>query len=138
MLETLLRDFQGTPEQQRQAYLKVFHLAFLVLAGPGVLLGGAYWLSRPASYAAGAGLSLAALGLLLGLLALWLARRSGRDSRLPPRQARLTATIQAASAPAAPFLLGCAAFHVPLAWAACWGGAALCYLLARQFVVRAS
>ena len=65
-------------------------------------------------------------------MALRLARRAARDvgSGVPGRAA-LTAAMQAASAPAVPFLLGCAAPHQPLALGLCWAAAAALYVLAR-------
>ncbi|KQR33090.1 hypothetical protein [Deinococcus sp. Leaf326] len=128
------RDLRDGPAGLARASRRAFHLALLALAAPGLPLGALYLLSAPAPYPAAAAWGFAALGLGFGLVALRLARQAARDTRAPaqaPGRAALTAAMQAASAPAIPFLLGCAALHQPLAWGLCWAAAAALYLLAR-------
>lgn len=132
MLKGLTQDLKSAdPAAWKRACLRAFHGVLLALCLPGLPLGGLYWLSKPAPYPLWAALGLAGLGLLLGLGALQLAGRSARDPRLNKQQAGLTSAMQLASAPAVPFLLGCAALHQPLAWGLLWVGAALLYAAAR-------
>lgn len=129
---TFARDLRAGPAGLARASRRAFHLALLALSVPGLPLGALYLLSGPAPYPAAAW-GFAALGLGLGLLALRLARQAARDMQGgPPGRAALTAAMQAASAPAIPFLLGCAALHQPLAWGLCWAAAAALYGLARM------
>lgn len=126
------RDLRAGPARLARASRRAFHLALLALSVPGLPLGALYFLSGPAAYPVAAAWGFAALGLGLGLVALRLARQAARDVQGgPPGRAALTAAMQAASAPAIPFLLGCAALHQPLAWGLCWAAAAALYGLAR-------
>lgn len=129
---TFARDLRDGPAGLTRASSRAFHLALLALAAPGLPLGALYLLSGPAPSPAAVAWGLAALGLGFGLVALRLARQAARDVRGgPPGRAALTAAMQAASAPAVPFLLGCAALHQPLAWGLCWAAAGALYVLAR-------
>ena len=98
----------------RQAYLTAFGL----LGVPGLLLGLAF--GRRAT------LDLPALLALLGLAALfagtvfWLASR-GRQEESTPLAGAVRASIQLASAPAVPFLMGCGLTSQPGALAGFWG-----------------
>lgn len=132
MLERLSRDLNASdPAIQKRGSLRAFHTVLLCLALPGLPLGLLYWLSRPAPYPLWAALGLAGLGAALGLAALHFARHTARDPRLPPKEAALTSAMQLASAPAVPFLLGCAALHQPLALLLLWLTAAALYASAR-------
>lgn len=136
MLERLTRSLQGSPAERQGALLQVFHLAFLALAVPGLVLGGIYALTRPATYPPDAVLGLAVVGLLIGIAAVYMAKNSARDPRLKPQQAALTAAMQLASAPAVPFLLGCTALNQLLALGVLWGLALLLYGYARGQVLQ--
>ncbi|MFC5848902.1 hypothetical protein [Deinococcus petrolearius] len=126
------RDLRAGPAGLERASRRAFHLALLALAAPGLPLGALYLLSGPAPFPAAAAWGLGVLGLGFGLVALRLARQAARDVRGgPPGRAALTAAMQAAGAPAVPFLLGCAALHQPLALGLCWAAAAVLYVLAR-------
>ncbi len=133
MLKSITEDLgQGNAQAQRRATLRAFHGVLLALALPGLPLGLLYWLSGPAPYPLWAALALGSLGLLLGFAALQFAGRAARDPRLTPQAAALTGAMQLASAPAVPFLLGCAAFHQPLALGLLWLTAGVFYALARK------
>ncbi|WP_288432979.1 hypothetical protein [uncultured Deinococcus sp.] len=126
------RDLRAGPAGLDRAARRAFHLALLALAAPGLPLGALYLLSGPAPFPAAAAWGLGGLGLAFGLVALRLARRAARDVQAgPPGRALLAAAMQAASAPAVAFLLGCAALNQPLAWGLCWGASAALYGLAR-------
>ncbi|PNY83034.1 hypothetical protein [Deinococcus koreensis] len=121
MLEAIARDFQaGTREGLICAARRAYGLALLALAVPGVVLGGLLWLSGPASTPWPAVAGLLGLGLVLAAGALYLAHQVARRPDLPARQAALTGSIQAATAPGVLFLLGCTLLAQPLALAAFW------------------
>ncbi|ABF46420.1 hypothetical protein Dgeo_2126 [Deinococcus geothermalis DSM 11300] len=131
MLDAFARELRtGTPADLIRAARRAQALAFLVLALPGLPLGVLYWLTQPAPVPPS---GIAALGLLAALLAgaaLRLARRAARDPLQAPSRAALGAAMQAAPAPAVPFLLGCVLFGQPAALALLWLVAVLTYLLA--------
>lgn len=135
MLEALARDLHaGDPADLTRAARRAQALAFAALAAPGVPLGLLYLLTRPAPLAPGWVAALAGLGAVLALVPLRLARRAARVLPGPPGRAALTAALQAAAAPAVPFLLGCAVLAQPAAALALWGIAALAFALARAGV----
>ncbi|GAA5513866.1 hypothetical protein Dcar01_02614 [Deinococcus carri] len=131
MLDAFARDLRGgTPADLTRAARRAQMVALAVLALPGLPLGGLYLLTRPAPLPLP---WVAALGLLaagLALLALRLARGAARDPQPPPPRRALAAAIQAAPAPAIPFLLGCAFLAQPAAWAVLWGVAVLAGVVA--------
>lgn len=116
-----------TPEERRRGARLALRLAFCVLAAPGLPLGALYLLTRPAPLSWPVTLALLGLGLALGLLPLRLARQAAQDPALPPERRALTAAFQAGSAPAVPFLIGCACLASWPATALLWGLAALLY-----------
>ncbi|SEI83640.1 hypothetical protein SAMN04488058_10210 [Deinococcus reticulitermitis] len=119
-----------TPEERLRSARLALRLAFLVLAAPGLPLGLLYLLTRPAPLAWSVTLALVGLSLGLGLLPLRLARQAAQDTTLPPERRALTAAFQAGSAPAIPFLVGCAALASWPAAALLWALAAFLYLFA--------
>ncbi|MBB5234571.1 hypothetical protein [Deinococcus budaensis] len=135
MLEALARDLHaGAPADLTRAARRAQALAFAALAAPGVPLGLLYLLTRPAPLAPAWVAALALLGAALALLPLRLSRRAARDPAGPPARAALTAALQAAAAPAVPFLLGCACLAQPAAVLSLWSVAALAFALARAGV----
>ena len=100
------------PEQRAGALLRAFHLSLGLALAPGLLFGGLYLLTRPATLPLPTSLMLTGLGLILALLAFRLARHTAA-SDLPAPARRLTAALQLASAPAIPALLGLAFLHDP-------------------------
>ena len=134
MLEPLLKDFRsGTREGLLQAARRAFMLAFAALALPGLPLGALYAvLGRPARLDWLEGAVLLGLAATLGGLTLHLAQRAAREPGQKPPQAALTAAIQAATAPAIPFLLGCAFLTQPLALLAFWAVAYALFTAARS------
>lgn len=135
MLEALARDLRaGTPADLVRAAHRAQAAAFLILALPGMPLGGLYLLTRPAPLSLLWAAALVGLAALLALLALRLARRAARDTLQPPARAALAAAMQAGTAPAVPFLLGCAFLAQPAVLAALWLVAALAFAVARASV----
>ncbi|MEF2276670.1 hypothetical protein V3W47_00030 [Deinococcus sp. YIM 134068] len=131
MFEALARDLRaGTPADLNRAARRAFVAAFLLLALPGLPLGGLYLLTRPAPLPAGWVAALALLAAVLAAAALSLARLAARDPKGPPAGAALTAAFQSGTAPAVPFLLGCACLHQPAAFLALWLVSALAFLAA--------
>lgn len=122
----------GTPGERLRGARLALRLAFLVLAAPGLPLGLLYLLTRPAPLSWSVTLALAGLSLLLALLPLRLARQAAQDAALPPERRALTAAFHAGSAPAIPFLIGCACLVSWPATALLWGLAALLYLFAQR------
>ena len=122
-----------TAEQVRGAVREVYLTVFAFLAVPGLLLGLAFgWQLRASPQTL---LVLVALSLVLGALIVWLASR-GRAEEETPLAGAVRASTQLASAPAVPFLMGCALLGQPLALAVLWG-VALCLLLGGWFLLRA-
>lgn len=109
----------------REAYLT----AFALLGAPGLALGLLFGVlgqgGRPSKLEIGALLGLA---LALALLAALLAAR-GRTRESTPIAGAVRASLQLASAPAVPFLLGCAMLGTPAALALFWVLALLLGLL---------
>lgn len=135
MLEALARDLHtGAPGDLTRAARRAQGLAFAALAAPGVPLGLLYLLTRPEPLAPAWVAALTLLGAVLALVPLRLARDAARDPSVPPARAALTAALQAGTAPAVPFLMGCACLAQPAAVLALWGVAALAYALARAGV----
>lgn len=131
MLEAFARELRaGTPEKLTRAARRAQALAFLVLAAPGLPLGALYLLTQPAPLPLAWVAALVLLGALLALVPLRLARRAALDPAQRPAQRVLTAAMQAGTAPAVPFLLGCVCFHQPAALAALWLVAALAFAAA--------
>lgn len=112
----------------RQVYLGTFAL----LALPGLLLGLTF--ARAVRLPSTLLMVLLPLALLLAVLAAWLAAR-GRAQEETPLAGAVRASIQLASAPAVPFLMGCALLGQPLALAALWG-LALALLLGGLLLLR--
>ncbi|WP_034386531.1 hypothetical protein [Deinococcus sp. YIM 77859] len=132
MLEAFVRELRaGTPAELTRAARRAQVFAFLVLAAPGLPLGALYLLTRPAPLPPSWVAALVLLGALLAWVALRLAHQVVSDAVQPPARRVLTAAIQAATAPAVPFLLGCVCLHQPAALAALWLVAALAYAAAR-------
>lgn len=132
MLEQLARDVKaGTPEARRQALNRVYHLALLALALPGLPLGLLYRVTRPATFSWPITLALVLLAVFFAAYVLWRNRSVPADQ---PLAERLTSAMQLAAAPGIPFLLGCAAFHDLKTWWSCWLVALLAYALARRLV----
>ncbi|WP_102127606.1 hypothetical protein [Deinococcus planocerae] len=130
MFEALARDLRtGTPADLTRAARRAFVAAFLVIAVPGLPLGGLYLLTRPAPLSAGWVTALVLLAAVLAAAGLHLARLAARDSTGPGPQVTLTAAMQAGTAPAVPFLLGCVFFSQPTALAALWLVSALAFVL---------
>ncbi|UBV43077.1 hypothetical protein LAJ19_02300 [Deinococcus taeanensis] len=133
MLEGVARDLRaGDAGSLTRAARRSFTLTFLVLAAPGVPLGGLLALVRPLTLRSPGWL--AGVVLLAGLLAaaaLYLARRTARDAGLPEPQRTLAAAMQAATAPAVPFLIGCAFLRSPGVVALLWVVAGALFFLAR-------
>ncbi|EYB66782.1 hypothetical protein DEIPH_ctg075orf0017 [Deinococcus phoenicis] len=131
MLDAFARELRaGTPADLTRAARRAQAAAFLALAVPGLPLGGLYLLTRPAPLAAVWVAALALLAALLALVALRLARRAARDPVQPPARTALAAAMQAGTAPAVPFLLGCAFLAQPAAVALLWGLAVCAYAAA--------
>lgn len=97
-------DRAGLVRAARRAYL----LGLAALALPGVVLGAALLLTRPAAIPLPAVVALLALALVLGLVVLRLARNAANNPEVKARQAALSGAIQAATAPGVPLLLACA------------------------------
>ncbi|MFC3861780.1 hypothetical protein ACFOPQ_13515 [Deinococcus antarcticus] len=137
MLDGLIHAYQSG--DQKGALLRAYHLALLVLAVPGVLLGLLYSLMKPAAHTTSIALALVGLSVVLAGAVLEKVRRSVSSVSSPgqpfPPPERLAAALQLGSAPGVPFLLGCAAFHDPLTWLGCWAVALAAYLLGRQRVL---
>lgn len=133
LIEPLLLDLrEGTLAARRRAAGRAYRLAFGVLAAPGVVLGAAYaLLGQPALLPVAVVLGLAVLAAGVAGGALWLAGRTARATDLPPVQAQVGAAIQAASAPAVPFLFGCSLLTQPLAALALFALAAAFFLWAQ-------
>lgn len=132
MLEPFVRDMRlGTREGLLRAALRMFHLSCAAIALPGLLLGGIYALTQPQPIPLRAVLGLAGIALLLGGLALHLARRAANDVKQPASRAALTAAIQAGTVPAVPWLIGCTFFAQPLALLLLWAVAGLLYATMR-------
>ena len=126
--------------------------AMWLAVGLGVVLGALTWFASPwlltwlgtsgevhaqaLSYARwslpGLPGMLLVLAATLGGLTLHLAQRAAREPGQKPPQAALTAAIQAATAPAIPFLLGCAFLTQPLALLAFWAAAYALFTAARS------
>lgn len=106
----------------REAYLSVFGL----IAAPGVLLGALLALvgANPVGFAGPALAALLGVSLACAALVFWLAARARKREEVPLTGA-IHESIQLASAPAVPFLLGCAALREPGALAWLWGAALL-------------
>lgn len=117
---------RGTPQEQLAGARLALGLAFLAPTLPGLPLCLLYALTHP-PLDSPQSLGFVALGLGLGGLSVWLARRAALNPDLPREQRLLTAAIQGASAPAAAFLLGSLCVVTPLSWLALWGLAALLY-----------
>ncbi|BDP40168.1 hypothetical protein DAETH_01370 [Deinococcus aetherius] len=131
MFEALARDLRaGTPADLTRAARRALVAAFLVLAVPGLPLGGLYLLTRPALLPAGWVAALVLLAAVLAAAGLHLARLAARDPARPGAQVALTAAMQAGTAPAVPFLLGCVFFQQPAALAVLWLVSALAFVLA--------
>jgi hypothetical protein len=131
MLEALAQGLRaGAPADLTRAARRALALAFLVIAAPGPPLGALYLLTRPAPLSPVWVLALTGLGALLALIPLRLARQAARDPAQAPARAALTAALQAGTAPAVPFLLGCAFLAQPAALAALWSVAVLAFGLA--------
>lgn len=121
MLDAFAREMKaGTREGLTRAARRAYGLALLALAVPGVLLGLLLLLSEPEGTPWPAVSGLLGLGLALAGVALYLAVQAARRPDLPVRQAALTGSIQAATAPGVLFLLGCTMLAQPLALAAFW------------------
>ena len=110
-----MRDVRGGRDGLIRAAGRAYLFGLLALTLPGVVLGAALLLTRPAVVPLPAVLALLALALALALVALRLARIAARNAELPARQAALTAAIQAATAPGVPLLLACATLSQGLA-----------------------
>ena len=137
MLDALIRAHKSGDQQG--ALLRAYHLAFLVLALPGVPFGGLYWLTKPAPHGLTVAVVLVGVSVILTALVLEKVRRTIRPNpTLPPMPERLTAALQLGSAPGVPFLLGCSSFHDALTWLGCWLVALTAYLLGRQRVLELS
>ena len=135
MLEAFARDLRGgTPEQLIRAARRAQGLAFLALAAPGLPLGGLYLLTRPVPVPAGWLGAVVLLAAVISLAALRLAHSAARDPVTPAAQTALNAAMRGATAPAVPFLLGCAFLAQPAALALLWGLAGLAFLAARFLV----
>lgn len=134
MLEPLLKDVRsGTHEGLLQAARRAFTLAFAALALPGLPLGALYAvLGRPPRLDWPEVAGLLVLAATLGALTLHLAQRAAREPGQKPPQAALTAAIQAATAPAIPFLLGCAFLTQPLALLGFWALGSALFVVARS------
>ncbi|WP_216324693.1 hypothetical protein [Deinococcus aestuarii] len=131
MFEALARDLRaGTPADLTRAARRALVAAFLVIAVPGLPLGGLYLLTRPASLPAGWVAALVLLAAVLAAAGLHLARLAARDPAQAPSRTVLTAAFQAGTAPAIPFLLGCVFFQQPAALAALWLVSGLAFLAA--------
>ena len=126
MLEAFARDLRaGTPADLTRAARRAQAAAFLILALPGLPLGGLYLWTRPAPLPLPWAAALVGLAALLALVALRLARRAARDRIQPPPRAALTAVMQGGTAPAVPFLLGCVFLGQPAVLGVLWLIAAL-------------
>lgn len=131
MFEALARDLRaGTPADLTRAARRALVTAFLVIALPGLPLGGLYLLTRPAPLPAGWVAALVFLAAVLAAAGLHLARLAARDPSRPRPHVALTAAFQAGTAPAVPFLLGCVFFGQPAALAGLWVVSALAFLAA--------
>lgn len=113
---------QPSPARVRGALREAYLTAFALLALPGVLLGLAF--GRGLRVEGEVVLILALVGLSLALLVVWLSlrARTREDTRLA---GALRASVQLASAPAVPFLIGCAFLGQLPALAVLWGLALL-------------
>lgn len=121
MLEAFARDFRaGTRDGLIRAARRAYLVALLALTVPGALLGGLLWLSGPALTPWPAVAGLLVLGLVLAAGTLYLAHQAARRPDLPARQAALTGSMQAATAPGVLLLLGCTMLAQPPALAAFW------------------
>lgn len=121
MLNSLLRDVRarshdGLIRAARRAYL----LTLLAVAVPGLPLGLGFLLTHPTPVSLPALLGLLLLAALLSGAALHFARKVANNTDLPAQQTALSGAIQAATAPAVPFLLGCTALAQPLALLLFW------------------
>ncbi len=112
----------------RQAYLS----AFALLAAPGLLLGLAF--GRRAALGEAVLLALSVVAALFAGAVFWLAAR-GRREEATALGGAVRASIQLASAPAVPFLMGCALFGQPTALLGFWG-LALALLLVGWLALR--
>lgn len=133
MLDALTRDLRAaSPASLTRAARRAYTLAFLTLAVPGVPLGAVLALWRPLD-PGGAGqlISLVALAAALAGVALYLAGRTARDPSLRAPHGLLAAAIQRATAPAVPFLIGCAFLRSGVTVALLWGLALLLFLVGR-------
>ncbi|MDB5044269.1 MAG: hypothetical protein JWQ08_319 [Deinococcus sp.] len=117
-----------------RAARRAYTLAFTALAVPGLPLGALYLLTRPAPTPPAGVVGLVLVALILAGAALYLARRAARDPLLPPRRTALSAAMQAGTAPAVPFLLGCATFSQPAIAAGLWVLAAVLYAAAWRLI----
>lgn len=108
MFQTFAADVRADRAGLLRAARRAYLLGLAALTLPGVVLGAALALTRPASIPFPAVLALLALALGLGLVALRLARTAANNPELPARQAALTGAIQAATAPGVALLLACA------------------------------
>lgn len=121
LLQPLAQDLRaGTRPALLRAARRVYALAFVALALPGLPLGGLYHLTAPPPVPLWAVLVLTALGVGLAALATRLAARAAHDPALSPDRAALTAAIQAASAPGSAFLVGCGLLGDALGMALLW------------------
>lgn len=120
----------------KEALMRAYHLALLVLAVPGVPLGLLYWFTRPAPHTVVVSLVLVGVSALLAAGVLEKVRRTVQASPAAlPVPERLTAALQLGSAPGVPFLVGCSSFHDGLTWLGCWAVALMAYLLGRQRIL---
>ncbi|MFB9990732.1 hypothetical protein ACFFLM_01850 [Deinococcus oregonensis] len=135
MLKALAQDLSsGQGADLLRASRRAYALAFAVLAAPGVPLGALYLLTRPTPTPLAGLLGLVGVALLLACTALYLARRAARDPLLPPRRTALSAAMQAGTAPAVPFLIGCATFSQPVVTVGLWVLTAVLYAAAWRLI----
>lgn len=114
-----------SPEQVLAALREAYLTTFAFLAAPGVLLG--LLLGRDLRIPLGALWALLGVSAVLVGLVVFLTTRARREeTEAVPRAVRVS--IQLASAPAVPFLMGCALLGQPAAVASLWGLAALVLL----------
>ncbi|UQN07344.1 hypothetical protein [Deinococcus sp. QL22] len=135
MLKALAQDLSsGQGADLLRAARRAYTLAFVTVAAPGLPLGALYLLTRPMPTPPAGIVGLVVVALALACAALYLARRAARDPLLPPRRTALSAAMQAGTAPAVPFLLGCATFSQPAVTGGLWMLAAVLYALAWRLI----
>lgn len=135
MLRAFAHDLRGgTATDLIRAARRAQLYALLALAAPGLPMGGLYLLTRPAPLPTAWLGGVVLLAAALALISLRLAHSAARDPVPPAAHTALNAAMRGATAPAVPFLLGCAFLSQPAALAGLWGLSALAFLAARALV----